>query len=173
MKRISIGAGHTVTITGTVAGALLTIYVIYAPFPARFLAALAAFLTLWFFPHTLAHYITGTVLGIRFRYYFVGKSSLRKISGPLSLIADRVPVLGIKVDRMSLSRVSPTSRLIMFSSGAIASSILPYIPSITLYYVDELWGTLLLFLATLNTVFTIYFSPKVGDIRRGLDSLRM
>ncbi len=173
MKRMPIWAGNAITITGTILGVVLSIYTPYLQFPARPLSALTAFLTLWFFPHTLTHYITGTMLGIRFRYYFIGRSSIRKIGGVFSMIAGRLPVLGIRVEVESLRRARPVSRLIMFSSGAIASSLLPYIPSTILYSADKLWGTPLLALATLNLAFTMYFSPKVGDIRRGLDSLRM
>ncbi len=129
------------------------------------LAKLSSFLILWYFPHCLFHYIVGRAVGIRFSHYFLTRSSIRRMGGIFERLA--MPTLGIKVRDWGNS--GRWGRFSMFSAGMLASIVLPFIPAIALYLEGQAW---LLILALLNAGFDLYFSPKVGDLRKALDSLQ-
>jgi hypothetical protein len=172
MLRFSIWIGNLITISGTALGLILAYLInVFEP-PIDYIFAIISFTALWFFPHCLAHYIVGRLLGIKFRYYFVGRSAIRKLNLPfINILAERLPVLGIKIEREILSKVIPIRRLMMFLAGALASILLPFLPSLIIFLKFHFYGFIFILLAFINFGFTLYFSFKVGDVRRGLDSL--
>jgi hypothetical protein len=161
--------GNTVEILG-IAFALYLILI--APdFPGvllRFLIYVVAWGCLVFFPHCLTHFIVGRVVGVRFRYYFLGNSAVTKLKLRfLSTIASRLPVLTLKVDQVSLRSVSRGGRVAMFASGAAASMILPFLAAVaSLHRVPLMLSLILLLLSAGNITFDLYYSPKAGDISR-------
>ena len=134
----------------------------------RVLLLLFAWFAFWFFVHDLTHHIVGRLGGIKFQYYFLGRSAIRKLRLPLvSRVMERVPVLVLKVDRGSFAKASPRARRWMHASGALASMILPWIIVPSSFMIGPLWiGTLFTMLVVGNILFTLYFSPKTGDIYR-------
>jgi hypothetical protein len=134
-------------------------------FPVDALLVLVAWFCLWFFSHDLAHHIVGRVVGVRFRYYFLGRSTITKLSLPIvSNLLRVVPVLGLKIDRSSLRSVSPNRARAMYGSGALFSMFLPWVVIPAGFEVGLLVGILLALLTVANDVFTLYFSPRVGDL---------
>ena len=134
-------------------------------FPLDALFILVAWFCLWFFSHDLAHHIVGRVVGVSFRYYFLGRSAITKMSLPIvSNLLRVVPVLGLKIDRSSLKAVSPNRARAMYASGALFSMFLPWVVIPTGYIVSLPVGILLTVLTVGNDVFTLYFSPRVGDL---------
>ncbi len=127
-----------------------------------------AWFCLWFFIHDLTHHIVGRLSGIRFQYYFLGRSSIRKLKLPIiSSLMEHIPVLVLKIERESFKRASPGARRWMHASGAFASMVLPWIIVPSGFTVGPYWvGTLLALLVIGNVLFTLYFSPKTGDIHR-------
>ena len=121
-----------------------------------------------FFPHGLSHYLVGSLVGIRFRYYFLGRSGIRKLKLPLArLIASRVPVLVLKVDWDSLQSVSPGKRAVMFASGALASVILPFFAAVaSLRHLPVSMSMLLFIISVASVLFELYYSPRAGDLSR-------
>lgn len=161
--------GHLIESAGVLIGIIALVSVAPSLHPLLNLTLLlVAWFSLWFFPHCLAHYLVGMGLGVRFSHYFLGKSSLVKLGLPIASAAmERVPVLGIKVDRRSLDRVSPLRQAVMFASGAAASMVLP--ATCVIFALDRapLWvAALLAALTAGNVLFTLYFSPKVGDLSK-------
>jgi len=75
-----------------------------------------------------------------------------------------VPVLGLKIDRSSLKSVSPNRARAMYASGALFSMFLPWAVIPTGYMVNLPVGILLTVHTAGNDVFTLYFSPQVGDL---------
>ncbi|MFQ5951261.1 MAG: hypothetical protein ACE5KH_04170 [Candidatus Geothermarchaeales archaeon] len=135
---------------------------------------LVAWSAVLFFSHCLTHYVVGTILGIRFQYYMVTRTPLRKLALPIvSPLAGHVPLLAIKTDPRSLRSASSTRRAIMFASGTVASISLPFLLAAEAYFTltPTAWS-ILLTMSILNLVFTLYFSPKVGDLSRAVESLR-
>jgi hypothetical protein len=134
-------------------------------FPVDALLVLIAWFCLWFFSHDLAHHIVGRVVGVRFRYYFLGRSAITKLSLPIvSNLLRVVPVLGLKVERSSLKSVSANRARAMYASGALFSMFLPWVVIPAGFAVGLLVGILLALLTVANDVFTLYFSPRVGDL---------
>jgi hypothetical protein len=108
------------------------------------------------------------MLGIRFQHYFLGRSAIRKLKLPLvSGLMEKVPVFVLKVDRSSLRGVSPRRRRWMYASGAMASMGLPWIIVPSSFSLGPYWvGVFFLMLVLGNELFTLYFSPKTGDLYR-------
>jgi len=75
-----------------------------------------------------------------------------------------VPVLGLKIDKSSLKSISPNGLRVMYASGAVSSMLLPWIVVPPGYAIGLPFGILITLLTVTNDVFTLYFSPKVGDI---------
>ena len=134
-------------------------------FPVNAILVLIAWFCLWFFSHDLAHHIVGRILGVTFRYYFLGRSAIIKLGIPIVSESMRVvPVLGLKIDKPSLSSI-PASRVrAMYASGAVSSMFLPWLTIPAAYAVGLPLGILITMLTLANDVFTLYFSVQVGDL---------
>ncbi len=134
----------------------------------RFLAYLLSWGCLVFFPHCLAHFVTGRLVGVRFTHYLVSRSPVAQLKLPIiSEVMSKVPILGLKIDRRTLKSVSRGARAAMFASGAAASMILPFsvvVASVGLLPTILIGGLLLLSVA--NLAFDLYYSPKAGDLSR-------
>ena len=165
-RRLSLAQGSSLCTVGVLAGlALLVIAPHVQSLPVDLLFLLAAWFCLWFFSHDLAHHVVGRIVGVGFRYYFLGRSSITKLSLPFaSNLLKTVPVLGLKIDKSSLKSVSPNKARAMYASGAIFSMLLPWIVIPTGFLVGLPVGILLTILTIANVVFTLYFSPRVGDL---------
>jgi hypothetical protein len=133
--------------------------------PVDVLFVLVAWFCLWFFSHDLAHHIVGRIVGVGFRYYFLGRSSITRLSLPIaSNLLRVVPVLGLKIDKSSLKSASPNKARAMYASGVISSMFLPWLVIPTGFSLSLPVGILLTILTIANIVFTLYFSPQVGDL---------
>ena len=136
-------------------------------FPLNVLLILVAWFCFWFFSHDLAHHIVGRIFGVSFRYYFLGRSAITKMSLPVaSNLLRVVPVLGVKIDKSILNSISPKNVRAMYASGALSSMLLPWVVVPTSYAISFPVGILLTILTIANDVFTLYFSPRVGDFHQ-------
>lgn len=79
----------------------------------RDLAFLAGFGALEIGTHTLAHWIVGRFIGIKFTHVFIG--------GPPP------PRPGAKIDYASYLKVAPSRRALMHASGAVVTKIIPFV----------------------------------------------
>jgi hypothetical protein len=165
-RRLSLAQGASLCIFGVLVGlALIVVVPSIRLFPVDALLVLVAWFCLWFFSHDLAHHIVGRVVGVRFRYYFLGRSAITKLSLPIvSNLLRVVPVLGLKIERSSLKSVSANRARAMYASGALFSMFLPWVVIPAGFAVGLLVGILLALLTVANDVFTLYFSPRVGDL---------
>jgi hypothetical protein len=134
-------------------------------FPVNALLVLVAWFCLWFFSHDLAHHAVGIILGVTFRYYFLGRSAIIKLGLPIiSELVRVIPVLGLKIDKPSLISISRSRVRAMYVSGAVSSMFLPWLAIPAAYAVSLLLGVLITLLTLANDVFTLYFSVQVGDL---------
>ncbi len=160
------GAGLSV---GGLGAGLLTWLLAASDYPLfiRLLLLLFAWFALWFFSHDLAHHVVGRLGGIRFRYYFLGRSAIRKLKLPLvPRLMGKIPVLVLKIDPTSMTQASVRSRRWMHASGAIVSMSLPWLIIPESFALGLVWGLLFVALVLGNDIFTLYFSPKTGDLFR-------
>ena len=167
-RRFSLAQGASLCIFGVLVGLAL---LILAPrvrlFPLDALFILIAWFCFWFFSHDLAHHVVGRIVGVSFRYYYLGRSTITKMNLPIaSNLLRAVPVLGLKIDKSSLSSISPNNVRAMYASGAVSSMLLPWVVVPTGYAISLPVGILLTILTVANDVFTLYFSPQVGDFHQ-------
>jgi hypothetical protein len=134
----------------------------------RFFLYLISWGCLEFFPHCLAHFVVGRLVGAGFAHYFFGKSSITRLrSRVLNAVASAVPVLTLKIDQNSLRSVTHGGRAALYASGAAASMILPFFVAVaSLGRLPIGLSVVLLLLSAGNVAFDLYYSPKVGDISR-------
>ena len=167
-RKFTLAQGAGISILGLAAGTIsLALASIKTMLLFRVILLLFAWFTLWFFSHDLAHHITGQLVGIKFRYYYLGKSAIRKLNLPITpQLINRIPVLVLKVDHESLRQATPRSQSAMFASGAIVSIILPWLIIPASFSLGPILGLLFLALVVGNDLFTLYFSPKTGDLYR-------
>jgi len=171
--KLSTAAGNLLCVAGIVAALVL---LLVGPSPvagSRLLIGLIAFLLLWFFPHDLAHYIVGRVVGVRFSAYYVGLSNIVRLNILPKPLMTLPIALGIKIDREG-SRASPKGFAAMYLAGPLASMLLPLTAPVTILTASpsSLAGLLLLSIALANIAFTAYFSPKKGCIAKALKALK-
>jgi len=174
-RRISIWLGNLIEIAGIVFGFLFIYFTNSSLHPVlNIILLLAAWFCFWFFSHCLTHFVVGKILGVNFLFYFVGRSSVVKLNLPaVSSLARRIPVLGIKVDDVSLQIVAPNKWAIMFASGAVASMISPLISAVYAILHLPAWiGVFISVLTIGNIILTLVFSSKVGDLWKARKSLQ-
>jgi hypothetical protein len=165
-RRLSLAQGASLCVFGLLVGiALLIVAPRIRLFPVNALLVLVAWLFLWFFSHDLAHHVVGRIVGVTFRYYFLGRSAIIKLGLAVVSSAMRlVPVLGLKIDKPSLNSISPNRVRAMYASGAVSSMFLPWLAIPAGYAINLPLGILLTILTLANDAFTLYFSVQVGDL---------
>lgn len=95
----------------------------------------------FFLSHCFFHWAVGTLLGIRFRQYFVFRSSFRKVNIFPITILTRFPVLGIKYELGSFLRASRWRRTLMLGAVPFLTSgwfLLHYFPLYQLFAANPL-----------------------------------
>ncbi len=168
-RRLSLSEGAIVTALGLLSG-LVSWWLALGSTQVSTVIVLTLYtwFALWFFSHTLTHHIVGRLVGIRFQYYFVGRSAIRKLKLPvISRVMEHVPVLVLKTEGKSLAVATPRARRWMYASGALVSMALPWLVVPSAIVKGPTWaGVFFLLLVLGNDVFTLYFSPKTGDLHR-------
>jgi hypothetical protein len=166
---IPVLIGNTIGIAGSCfAGYLIYSAPNFSTALIRFTIYLISIGCLIFCPHCLAHYIVGSLVGVHFRYYLVQRSTIEKLGIPvISDIASKLPVLSLQIDHASLASVSVEARAAMFASGALCSTILPFVVVFaSINDLPALLNLILLVLCLGNLLFEVYYSPKAGDFSR-------
>jgi hypothetical protein len=128
---------------------------------------------LLYFSHCPAHFLIGTIFGIRFRYMLFSRSALAKTGGPLlGTVGKYLFTFVIVIDRSSLRSVSKIRIAAMHYAGTVTSMVLPFLVSlISLAHDDSATFMVSLVLALANVGFTLNFSPRTGDISRARAAL--
>ena len=153
--RISLFLGNLISVSGLLTGfALLKFENLFAYFISWF--------CFWYFSHCLAHYLVGKIFGIKFSYYFVGKSNLVRAIKILQKL--RFPVLGIKFDRESVR--SRRAAYAMFSAGVLASNLMSFIVPVYLFLSSNHFWILFTLLSFSNLILTAFLSPRYGDLAK-------
>ena len=167
--RIPLVLGNGIDVLGIVVG----IYLLVAGFdintvPLRFLVYLLSWMCLVFFPHCLAHFAVGRLVGVRFTHYLLGKSSITELRLPvISALSSAIPLLTLKIDHGALKSVGPGARAVMFASGAVVSMILPFlVVVVSIGRLPVIWSVGLLLISVVNICFDLYYSPRAGDFSR-------
>lgn len=147
------------------------LYAVSLPPLFQFICLCASFFCFWFFSHDLAHFVVGSLLGIRFPFFFSGKSNLRFISKRIPFVGGllrNIPALRVKIDYTDFFCISKKRRRAMFASGACASMILPFFVLATAWEIEtESWVRILTsVLVCGNIMFTMAASYFFGDFAK-------
>ncbi len=117
--------------------------------------------------HCLAHYIVGSLLGIKFSHYTFSKSMLSKSNLFISKIFSVKAFLTLRIKE----RGGGKAMFLMFISGPLASILSPFIIVAIVYSYDSLFSFVLLILSIANGIFSGYMSYKYGCIKKALDAI--
>ena len=128
-NKIPLALGNAIEVLGCIAAVAL---VLASRHLENVLLMFVAYLLSWeclvFFPHCLAHFVTGRLPGVQFSHYFITSFPVAKMELPLiSGVMSKLPLLGLKIQPKSLKSVSHDARAAMFASGATASMLLPFL----------------------------------------------
>ncbi len=118
---VPLGVGTAVMAFLTLLGILVTGAAYYVAAPWNGLCVLAGTFILLVPTHGLGHLVVGWLLGIRFRYWFIGSW--------------KRPQPGVKIDYASYLRASPRARAWMHAAGAIVTKLIP------LLNLGAVWGS--------------------------------
>src|SRR5207245_9124088 len=99
--------GSSLCAVGLLAGLTLLVVVPHVKlFPVDLIFNFAAWFCFWFFSHDLPHHIVGRIVGVGFRYYFLGRPTITTLHLPIvSNLLHVVPVLGLKIDKSRLRSI--------------------------------------------------------------------
>lgn len=164
--KVRVSAALGTTVLGAASGAAVVALLVAGAIGNRlvrtlvFLAALGALLV---GTHSLAHWVVGRMMGMRFTHYFLG--------GPFP------PRPGAKLDYSTYLRVPPRQRAVMHASGAVVTKVIPFalIPAARALELPG-WVTVLLVVIGAGSIVTdALFSVKTSDwkkVRRELRAAR-
>lgn len=112
--KVSEGVGTEILMAGTAGGVAIVLSLSRLEDPlVRSAGLLVSYGVLVVSTHSLAHWVVGRLVGIKFTHYFLG--------GPPP------PRPGVKSDYASYLRTAPRKRALMHASGAVVTKILPFL----------------------------------------------
>jgi hypothetical protein len=161
--RVPAVAGTLALAAGTAAGIAAVALVPAFGRRTRVLAFLAGLGALEVSSHSLAHWVVGRAVGIRFTHAFLG--------GPPP------PRPGLKIDYASYLRVPPRARAAMHASGALVTKAIPFalLPVARADRLPRWVSALLIVLGGAQVATDMAFSTKSSDwkkVRRELQAAR-
>src|ERR1019366_2649383 len=125
--RLSIAVGNTLQIGGVLAACFALSASRSAHSTAiAVITMVLAWVIFYFSSHAIAHWLVGRLVGIRFLFYTVGGTGNPQGWPPgLRWIFERLPFLGVQIEKLSMQNVSPGARALMWSAGVTSSAIIP------------------------------------------------
>lgn len=159
--RAPSAAGLAVLLLGAVVGVVLLLLAPGWDHPLRELVLLVGFGALDATTHGLAHFVVGSLVGIRFTDAFVD--------------LPKKPQPGLKIDYASYLRTPARSRAWMHASGAIATKVTPF--AVLLYALEigaHLWALAILVAVGIVQILTdVLFSVKSSDWKKFKREMRL
>jgi hypothetical protein len=161
-RRLPIGPGLVLLITGTLAGIAGLFVAARLDYVPQAIVILVSFGLLVVSTHTLAHYVVGRAVGIRFTHVFISGTP---------------PEPGVKTDYATYLRTRPRKRALMHASGAVMTKLIPFALVPVVLAMDAWPGDAVILLAVgvLIIVTDIFVSTKISDwkkVRRELRAAR-
>ncbi|TMC32017.1 MAG: hypothetical protein E6J24_14855 [Chloroflexi bacterium] len=159
--RMSAAGGIALLVLGTLFGLVVLWLAAAFQHPTRELLVLIGMGAMLVCTHDLAHFVVGSISGIRFTDWFID--------------LPRVPYPGLKIDYGSYLRVPPATRAWMHASGAIVSKVVPFL--VLLYAVSiacDAWAVIVLAAIGIVSIVTdVLFSVKASDWKRYAREMRL
>ena len=158
--KVPAGFGVAVLSGGTAAGIVLLVAAERMQGLLADLSFLAGFGGLLLSTHSLAHWVVGRAMGMRFTHFFLG--------GPPP------PRPGAKVDYTTYLLVAPRKRALFHASGAVVTKILPFalIPFAVIAGVSRWVAFALAAIGVLQVVTDALFSIKSSDWKKYIREMK-
>ncbi len=175
--RLSVTAGNLIQLAGLLVGAGL----IYAAAHMqgsdiiRILLMVLGWIIIYVCCHAIAHWLVGTLVGIRFKGYGVRGPDPPENYGPgMREVMSVLPFFTVMTEKESMKKASPTAKALMFAAGETSSNLTPLVASFYAWQRGVPGGGILcivsLIFAAFGTITTAMF-PK-GDYAKALRALR-
>ena len=135
---------------------------------------LLAWVLLYFFSHAIAHWLAGRALGIRFLFYTVGGTGNPEGYPPgLRWIFEHLPFFGVRTEKPSMQKASPTACALMWSAGVTSSAILPTLAAFCAWRSGVPWSGPFFLFALLWALGTLAsnWTSRTGDYSKARRSL--
>lgn len=165
--RIDIALGGTFSFSALIVAALLLAYALTQSnsLPIYLLSMAIA----WYFCHDAAHYLVGRLLGIRFKYFYLGISNIARSHIFPKWLSNRLMVLGLKVEWKD-SKVDNKRIGHMMIAGPLASIFTPALYPVLILIAggDALSLYVLSALTLANALLTVPLSYRYGCINKAL-----
>lgn len=154
--RVPHAVGTALLIAGTVLGLTISVLSLAITGLAGDVVYLGGFGAVLICTHSLAHWIVGSAMGMKFTHYFLG--------GPPP------PRPGIKVDYESYLQVHPRKRAVFHASGAVVTKAVPFLfASLAAFAGRPSWVILVLLgLGVVQIITDVLFSTKSSDWKKYL-----
>ena len=159
--RLSAAGGVALLVLGSLFGIVVLWVAAAFQHPTRELLVLVGMGAILVCTHDLAHFVVGSLSGIRFSHWYVD--------------LPRVPYPGLKIDYASYLRAAPASRAWMHASGAIVSKIVPFVVLLYAVSIDcDAWAVLVLAAVGVVSIITdVLFSVRASDWKRYRREMRL
>jgi hypothetical protein len=151
---IPAAIGTALAVLGTIAGLVIIFFAYYVDDPWSWMLLLLGTGITLVTTHGLGHLVVGSLTGMRFTHWFIGKISQ--------------PQPGVKVDYATYLRAPATSRAWMHAAGAIVTKTIPFLalgPALVIPAPG--WVTALLIIGAIAMIVTdIAWSTKSSDWKK-------
>ncbi len=136
--RLSIFAGNAVQLAGLAAACLALVGArSVRPAVLSFMLAAAAWVSIYFCCHAIAHWAVGRMVGIRFvRYTVGGTGNPQGYPGLLRWIFEHLPFFGVQTEKSSMQLAGPRAKAAMWCAGVTASIIVPTLGALYAWRTD-------------------------------------
>lgn len=134
----------------------------------RLLYLLVAQLLTTYLIHCPAHYVVGTLVGIRFRSIRLGRTTMvRALPAPLRSLGRLLPVPTLATEKGSLARVSRPRAKAMYLSGVAASSGSAFVFAAAVILSDPWPSAVVAWVVAAGYLLSnVAFSPQAGDVMK-------
>ncbi len=175
--KLSVAAGNILQLAGIAAGGLVecaAARVVTAGW-LRVILMVAGWLMVYICCHSLAHWIVGRLVGIRFRGYGVrGTDHPEELGAVLRAVLTRLPMFTAISEKESMAKASPIAKALMFAAGETSTIVSVLLTGIYAWRNHLPGGLLWLIipaLMSLDAVFSTTRMPR-GDYAKALRALR-
>jgi hypothetical protein len=173
--RLSIAVGNTLQ-AGGILGACLALTASRSAHSTAIavITMLLAWVLLYFSSHAIAHWLVGRLVGIRFRYYTVGGTANPQGWPPgLRWVFERLPFLGVQTEKLTMQKVTPTARALMWSAGVTSSAIIPTFGAFWAWRFGVPWSRAFFLFALLWSLGTLAsnWTSRTGDYSKARRAL--
>lgn len=175
--KVSIVLGNLLQIAGLAAGvwALYLAAYVAAGVLLRLMLLILGWLVIYISGHSLAHWLVGRIMGIRFVEYGVrGTDHPETLSPVMRAILSRLPMFTAITDKESMQKASPVAKALMFAAGETSTILGVLLIGLYAWRNNLPGGWLVLIVSVLMSVTGVISTTRMprGDYAKAIRALR-